>query len=302
MKHCLVTGASGFVGQKMCAQLKKHNVQIRALFRNPAQGFWDEMVLSDFSNLTQKPLPADLMQGIDTVFHLAGINHALATYDQYQAVNVAATQKILALAAASNVKRFVYFSSVKAIVPNDEYGRSKQKAEQLVLEFGAKHNIHVTVLRPSMVYGLGMKGSLLLMIRSIDKGTFLPVPMTEKGGSMIGVDDLVRIAYDAALKAEANGKIYTVTDGVSYPTRKLYDAVRASLGLSKRTWAIPEGLLRGVLCKILNKTMLYKRLMEPVSFSNEMICKELGFVPEQTVFDVLQNIVNQYIIVNKIKN
>jgi len=72
-KLVLVTGASGFVGQKLCQQLHRKGYQVYAMLHNMADGPWDESIMAD---LTSK-LPAKITTNIDMVFHLAGKAHAL---------------------------------------------------------------------------------------------------------------------------------------------------------------------------------------------------------------------------------
>lgn len=296
MKHCLVTGASGFVGRKLTQHLKNQGIQVRALFRHSSKGDWDDSVLFDFNRLHENALPDHIMESIDTVFHLAGINHALATMEEYQSINIEATIALFLLAIKNGVKRFIYFSSVKAIDPaaNDRYGYSKKIAEEAILNLSKQHDIHLVILRPSMVYGPGMKGSLLALIRQIDKGFFPPVPKTATGGAMISVEELAEVALFVASQEKSNQKIYTITDGSIYPTRSLYDGIREVLGLSKMKWTVPRWLLYLICCPILRKPFLYNRWMKPVFYSNEFICQDLGWKPKRNVYHSLPSIVEYY--------
>ncbi len=67
MKAALVTGAPGFIGRALCARLQERGVGVRALARRETAGPWDEFVVTD--------LDAAVLDGIDTVFHLAGKAH-----------------------------------------------------------------------------------------------------------------------------------------------------------------------------------------------------------------------------------
>ncbi len=147
---CLVTGASGFIGRRLCQQLKREGSRVRALLRSASAGPWDEAHLCV---LGADHLQAEVLAGVDTIYHLAGVVHAMKPADVdpslYFRVNVAASEELAELAALAGVKRFVYFSSIKAVAdpgdkcvdeswqvpPDDPYGASKREAEQRLLVY-----------------------------------------------------------------------------------------------------------------------------------------------------------------------
>ena len=127
-------------------------------------------------------IPRASIDGVDTIFHLAGVAHdqrdASKIESHYRAGNVEATVRLAELAVASGVKRFIFVSSVKAggpaVVghcmtevdqrePEDIYGKTKREAEIKLLEIGRHSDMHVSIMRPSLVYGPGVKGNLRLM-------------------------------------------------------------------------------------------------------------------------------------------
>ena len=82
------------------------------------------------------------------------------------------------LAAQQGVQRVVFFSSVKAgggeivgrcITEEDQgepegiYGKTKREAELKLLEIGRQSCMHVSIVRPSLGYGPGVKGNLAIM-------------------------------------------------------------------------------------------------------------------------------------------
>jgi len=126
--------------------------------------------------------------------------------DLYQKVNTNATVMLAKLAVSSGVKRFVFISSVKAGGistqrvcasekdhggdPEGIYGKTKREAELKLLKIGEESGMHVSIIRPSLVYGPNVKGNLQLILSG--KGWFPPLPETNNKRSMIHVDDLVR--------------------------------------------------------------------------------------------------------------
>ena len=101
MGKVLITGFTGFIGQRLANII---NGQIRVLSRNRQKDY--DTVVCD---LQSEVIPDNALDGVDTVFHLAGFAHDLsdATKIQniYQKVNVDATIRLANLAVKSNVKK-----------------------------------------------------------------------------------------------------------------------------------------------------------------------------------------------------
>ena len=122
MEHVFVTGVTGFVGQRLLVALARgvddfsSHVRLRVLTRQPHPDH--ESVVCD---LYSDNLPNDALDGVDTVFHLAGYAHDLhpenKVESRYHTVNVVATIRLAEL-AVFGVKKFVFVSSVKAGGPN----------------------------------------------------------------------------------------------------------------------------------------------------------------------------------------
>lgn len=310
----LVSGAGGFIGINLCASLLQAGYQVRQLNHRRLHG--DK--LSFVMDLANDSCPSGLLQDVHTVFHLAGKAHALSESvgdaAGYSQINTEGTRKLLEAAKRAGVRRFVYFSSVKAVGDDDQpmdesvaisadtpYGQSKYAAEQLVLHGG--YVPHPVVIRPSMVYGNTEKGNLPRMIRAIRRGVFPPLPETNNRRSMVHVDDVVRAAILAAEKPEAAGQIYIVTDGNVYSTRQIYDWIRAALGKSPRTWRIPMSLLT-TLAKtgdaiggIIGRRFPFDsaaldKLTGSAWYSSAKIQRELGFSPQHSLQSSLADIVH----------
>lgn len=302
IKRCLVTGATGFIGQVLCRHLQANGIFVRALLRRPITGDWQDSVIADLSDQKQLFLNNTAVNKIDTVFHLAGIAHQGATSHAYRTVNVDATKKLIMLAGEAGVKRFIYFSSVKAIHPEDDYGRSKRVAEKIVLKLGKQYGMHVCIIQPALVYGPCVKGNIDSMLRGIKKGWFPPVPENHNQRSLVSVEDLVDAALTVAVNAKANEKVYSITDGKLYSTRQLYDAMRQAMGLSAKRWSIPMFVLR-IMARIGDvmqfamrrplpfNTNILEKLVGSAAYDSELIQAELGWQPKLDFFKVLPEMV-----------
>lgn len=315
----LVTGATGFLGRRLCQRLQSEGHAVLAIGREPAAGPWDAFIRADLAADSIDP-EAFAGRRVETIFHLASKAHAVAetaaAAQTYRPVIVDGTRRMLDLAEAIGVQSFIFMSTVKAMgegnpqgeplraldetacrAPAGPYGQAKAEAEQLVLQSSLAHRV---VLRPVMVYGPGEKGNLPRMINAVRRGRFPPLPDTGNRRSMIHVDDLLEFAIRAAQTPAANGRAYILAGKDALSTRQLYDAIRASLGLAAVDYAIPFWLLKiaagaGSLLGALLRRRLpldqdtLSKLTASAWYSVERAERELGYTPRHSVAEWLQS-------------
>jgi UDP-glucose 4-epimerase len=240
-RAALVTGATGFLGRRLCQRLKDLGEPVVAVGRRAEDGPWDQFLELD---LAEQSVPVEVLAATGTIYQLAG----------------KATGQLLEAARAAGVRRFIYFSSAEAMgegnppglplkaidegwphTPQCPSGMAKAEAERRVRESGLAHAV---ILRPTMVFGPGANGSLSRMVEAVRRGRFPPLPETGNRRSMIHVDDVVEFAIRAAQRPLAAGRTYILTGPDAPSTRQLYDAIRASLSLPPLEWSIPLWLLR----------------------------------------------------------
>ncbi|HQQ63195.1 MAG TPA: NAD-dependent epimerase/dehydratase family protein [Pseudomonadales bacterium] len=315
MQTCLVTGAGGFLGRELVRQLSRETgFRIKLLVRGPWVGNETcECVTGSLS--TQPDSYRHALQGVDTVFHLAAIAHTNADPDQYRLINCEATLALARQAEMSGVKRFVFVSSTKAAAdpgalrrdeswsdwPADPYGYWKRRAEQQLLDGIAIP--HLSIIRPCLMYGPGLKGNLYSMLHAIDKGYFPPVPETGAERSMVSVQDVAHALRMVAMHPEANRKVLIAADGEAYTAHKIYQAMRQALGKPPARWTLPMGLLKGMghCGDLLQRlwpaspicTDTVERLMGPAAYSASALCN-LGWGPACTFYEALPEIVGYY--------
>ena len=296
MKNILISGATGFIGERLVGAV---DANIRVLSRKKQSNY--ETVVCD---LKSEVIPNNALDGVDTVFHLAGFAHDLsdATKIQniYQKVNVDATIRLAKLAVKSNVNRFIFVSSVKAgggsnfgvcVSEKDQgdpegiYGKTKREAELKLLKIGKESDMHVSIIRPSLVYGPNVKGNLQLMLSGIKKGWFPPLPETGNKRSMIHVDDLVRAILLVADDDRANGEIFIATDGTPHSSRYIYNAMCSALDKSIPKWSVPKFLFD--MASLASPRIKYKlnKLLGDECYSSAKL-EALGFKAQKTLKDM----------------
>jgi nucleoside-diphosphate-sugar epimerase len=247
---CLVSGATGFIGRHLCQQLADRGDTVIALSRSGSPLPDGTPTLA--RDLAAGDLEPGLLQGVEVVFHLAGIAHQQAGPDAYRQVNHLATLALARTAEAAGVRCFLFLSSVKAmgpspgeaerseqdcLPPGDPYGRSKWQAECGLREELANSAMSVVILRPTLVYGAGAKGNLQLLAKAVRFG--LPRPPARGGRSMIACEDLVALLLCLADHPPRGVHTWIVCDGQRYTSRYLHDLLRRSMGRGVGTAWLP---------------------------------------------------------------
>lgn len=247
----LVTGAAGFIGSHLCATLLERipGIHVRALVRpgRDTKHIEAQNLEVTACDLLDPRVVISALEGVDTVFHLAGVTMA-RDREQYELGNVLVTQSLVrAIRDCGAVRRVILFSSQAASGPCAEppgltghepprpvswYGRTKLQAEYEISTLAC----HWTVLRPPMVYGPRDKGFLPLF-RAARLGV-LPLP---DGGrapmSIAHVADVCALALAATVGSQATGEVYYPSDGVTRTWGEICLAVATAVG--GRTLGLP---------------------------------------------------------------
>ena len=282
----IVTGSSGFIGNRLCLLLEEEGHEVIKVSRKIKLDSRKDLVC----DLETTSLENKNLSDVRNIFHLAGYAHDLSnpenSKDKYYSLNVEATLNLATQASENGVEKFVYISSVKAessSVSSDQvedkdlgiYGETKRKAELLLLELSQKTDMQIHIIRPSLVYGPNVKGNLFNMKVAIEKGWFPPIPRINNFKSMIHVDDLARAIVFVA-KEGIDKEIYNVTDGVDYSTTEIYETLCRLVEKKPPSLRIPLfafELLAKVPSGLGHKV---KKLLESERFSSGKI-RSLGY-------------------------
>lgn len=322
MQTVLVTGGCGFVGREVVRQLKARGCLVHVMARQRCEQLEaDDWLIAD---LEQPESLHQAGQGCDTLIHLAGYAHATSRpypdeVARHRRINLDGSCRLIEAAIRNGVRRVVFISSVKAggesatdclteeteRTPKDPYGQLKREAEQKILAMCADAGVHVTVIRPALVYGPGVKGNIAAMLRAIDNGRFPPLPETHNHRSMVDVRDLARAILLAAETDTANQRIYIITDNQAYSSRRIYEAMVAGLGKSTPRFTLPAWFYRlagrsGDLLEAITRqqmpinSTLVDRLLESACYRSVRAEQELGFVPQHRFEDAMPAIVSVY--------
>jgi nucleoside-diphosphate-sugar epimerase len=278
--RAFVTGASGFLGHAVCAELLAREHQATALVRRPGSEPPATTAvkgdLSDAEALTRAVSAAEP----DSVIHLAAEIATQRDPAKIVDVNVGGTRRLLeACKAAGRAPKFVFISTVVtgdadgALLTEDSelpvqtaYGRSKQQGEQLVRDSGLRS----TILRPSHVYGAGGWYAEEIVKRLKQPGRLVVIGSGENLWDVVRVEDVASACVDAAERAPDQALYHVVDDEpISYFDFVAATASALGVGAPRR---VPEWLARRV-----TGSDPVAAVVRSARSSNERIKRELGW-------------------------
>ena len=200
----LITGATGFLGRAVAAELVRHDAQVRALVlhNDPYISLLPKEVRTVAGDVCDKSSLADFFADADSrtcVIHCAGIvSVASRPGSKLYQVNVGGTWRVLRQCMKRNVGRLIHVSSVHAIpekpkgciitedcefspgLVDGDYAKSKATATELVFD-AAKRGLNASIVFPSGIIGPGdiQGGSFTSMAKSFLSGK---LPFAVRGG------------------------------------------------------------------------------------------------------------------------
>jgi nucleoside-diphosphate-sugar epimerase len=317
----LVTGANGFIGQAACQALTTAGYQVRRAVRTLPDGgpahapvvgaAHDTCVVGDITAATDW---SAALEGIDVVLHLAGRAHTMREtvpepLTLYRAVNVAGTARLAQQAVEAGVRRLVFVSSIKVNGeitsptrgyreddppdPQDAYGQSKWEAEQVLHQVATRTSLEVVIVRPPLVYGAGVRGNVLRLLKAIDRGVPLPLNAVQNRRSLIGRGNLVSALLATLHHPQAAGQTFLVSDGDDIATPELVRRLAHHMGRRVRLFTCPPALLF-MLGRLSGQMAAVARLTGSLVVDSTKIRRTLEWTPPYTLDQGLQETVRWY--------
>lgn len=258
-ERILVTGASGFLGSTLVPALASQGYRVRQMRRDNTSASGDDVAL--VPDLLDRQALRAALKGVDGVVHLAAHVHDMAptpeSTREFRRANVDGTRTVLEEASAAGARKFIFFSSVKAVGevnslawtedtpphPVDAYGQSKLEAESLVLEMGQRNNLDATVLRLPLAYGPRMKGNMLRLFDAVRRGIPLPFRNVENKRSMVYSENVAEAVRCCLRATVARGEVFFVSDAFDLSTPELITEIASALGKKPTMFAVPGSVL-----------------------------------------------------------
>ena len=310
MPSILVTGGNGFVGKALCAELslKGHSIRVVVRDKGTLNKNAEVVPVQEIDGVTDW---SATVSNIDTIIHLAARVHIMddnATNPlmEFRKVNVEGTLNLAKQAANAGVKRFIFISSIKvngehtetgkpftendAPNPQDAYGVSKFEAEQGLLIIAQQTGMEVVIIRPPLVYGVGVKANFANLMRIVARGIPLPLGAIYNKRSFVYLENLVNLILHCISHPAAANQIFFVSDGRDLSTTELLRMCALAMGKKLVLIPIPQKLIQ-VSASLLGKKMIAQRLCGNLQVDISKAKTLLGWIPPVSIEDGLKAIV-----------
>ena len=254
--NILITGSTGFVGKNVSSFLQGEIFNLYSLYKSPNNStfFKKSFTWKNFYELES--------YSFDIIIHLAGKAHDIkksTKSDVYFKINYGLTKKIFDFFLKSKSKKFIFFSSIKAVLdktntelsedntpnPQSPYGLSKLKAENYILEKISSDKF-AFILRPCMIHGPGNKGNLNILTKFIKLFKFWPLYNFDNERSFCSIDNLCFILQKLILDNSVKTSIFNISDDEAISTNDLVQIIANSLNIKLNIYKFPKKIIYSI--------------------------------------------------------
>lgn len=313
-QRVLVTGAGGFIGTRLCAELVGEGHDVVAMVHSAPQS---HRALNAMGvTVVQHDLMSDaslapLLVGSNAIIHLAALAHRRyqkSAWTELRAVNVESTVRLASEARRHGVTRLIYLSSIGVLgpyrgiplnedmvpCPADPYAVTKREAECRLWEATADGSLALTVIRPPLVYGPNAPGKFGRLLNWASRGWPLPLGgVSQNARSLIGLRNLTDFIQCVLNDSFSSHKTFHVADERPVSTAELLRLLGEASGKSPWLPAVHPGLLRAS-ADFLGLRHYSEALLDSLVVDTSRAREVLDWVPPQSVEQGLYDAVSQH--------
>jgi len=308
----LVTGATGFLGERLAYVLVQRNFSVKVATR---KDFASKLVSQvKISSIDKGTCWAGALQFVDCVIHCAAqvpiMNDSVGEHiGKLRTVNAFGTLNLAQQAAEAGVKRFIFISSIKvngesttlnhafkyddACVPNDPYGVSKYEAESGLKKIAAETGMEVVIIRPGLLYGPGVNGNFKSLINSVRNSIPLPLGNIKNKRSLVGLNNLVDLIITCIDHPSAANQTFLVSDDHDVSTTELLQTMGKAFGKKLLLIPVPVSILQ-FMGGLFGKSAELDRLCGSLQVDIEHTKATLNWTPPFTMEKQLSNIADSF--------
>ena len=304
MMKILVTGATGFVGRYLVNDLSKTDEVIACVRKKSSllPSSVQQIVSNNFFDIA---IPKDT----DVIVHLAGIAHNKNnSVDEFKRINVDGTLELARKALESNIKRFIFISSIgvngnsthgKAFIeqdtpnPTNDYTKSKYEAEKALAKLFENTNIDLVIIRPPLIYAHDAPGNFSKLLMLIKLGQFLPFGCTHNQRSFIAIENLVSFITACIYHDTKINETFLIADDEVISTKQLIQCLSSGMGKSMILLPVPTKLL-STLADATGKVGIFEQLYGNLQIDNRKAKKFFNWHPPKHSLNALNEVGNLY--------
>ncbi|MCX5692520.1 MAG: NAD-dependent epimerase/dehydratase family protein [Candidatus Omnitrophica bacterium] len=287
-KIILVTGATGFIGNRLVRRLCESGYSVRAMVID------DDPLLSKLHGVNCEMVKGDItapgtlrpcLEGVKTVFHLAAVLVS-GNKELFHKVNYQGTENLVNAAVEAGVEHFVYISAAAAAyIKRTTYGESKLRSEALMKRPG---KTRFTIIRPTLLYGAGGGQEFNLYANYLRRFPFIApvIGMGKARKRPVWVEDIVDGLEMIIDKPVTYGKTYNFSGGIDMSMWEYTRLICRTFGINKPLVGIPLWLCNFITAiialfvknPILNRDTILGVTMD-ANFNFEEAARDIGYHP-----------------------
>ncbi len=316
----LITGSNSFSGRALIKKFVDEGEEVRCI-----DYFKPKQIPPGIEYLTGDILDESILKtackDVDAVFHLKDIikpgSHGKG---EMKKINTEGTKKILERVSETGINKFFYMSSYLVYgkhkkmpltpesrrKPDTTYGKHKDQAESICMEYQSEYGIDITIFRPALICGAGIDDYFILLMLylalAVDESNTLY--LSKKGENrfqLIHPDDIANAFYLAYKSEESAGKIYNLGSDNVPEQIDLFNEIKKKLNLNFSYKIMPPIVLNilSILFKIIKSSYFTKEHLQYLKKDLILDCsaakEDLQWQPLKNNYDIMLETVDWYL-------
>ena len=268
-----VSGANGFTGRFVCAELQRRQRPFVALLRPGANTSWMDahQIPVRFADLINAQQLAAQLNGCDALLNVASIGFGAAP-------------SILEACRSAALRRAVFVSTTAIFTQLNAGSKVVRKAAEAAIK---SSGLDTTILRPTMIYGTPGDRNMIRLVRWLDRWPVLPV--FGSGRSLqqpVHVSDVAWAVVQALETPATIGRQFNLSGAAPLTYNDVLRLTAEALGRGVRRFHVPARPIitalqaserLGITLPIKAEQVL--RLNEDKAFSHAEAAEAFGYSP-----------------------
>jgi len=190
----LVTGSDGFIGKNLREYLNRKEIEVYT--------FSKKNTIKDLE---------EVIQVVDFIFHLAGVNRTVEV-DEFYKGNSNLTQTLVDLIIKHHKKIPILLSSSSQVGNSSDYGKSKEKSEEIIINYAKNSSVECFIYRLPNVFGKWSKPNYNTVISTwcynITRGLSIEVNNRDIKLTLVYIDDVINSFGSKLYRSQENSELY----------------------------------------------------------------------------------------------